>query len=107
MRCISIAAATVLALLVQPATAQQSGDAARGLELARQWCADCHVIRKGEGRSASDAAPTFPSIAAMRSTTRATLLVFLQTPHRQMPNLALSRTDMSDLAEHIIGLRGQ
>jgi len=107
MRCISIAAATVFALLVQPVAAQQSGDPSRGLTLARQWCADCHVIRRGEGRSASDAAPTFPSIAAMRSTTRATLLVFLQTPHQQMPNFALSRADMSDLAEFIIGLRGR
>ncbi|MGE0724668.1 MAG: cytochrome c [Alphaproteobacteria bacterium] len=103
----ALASAVVAIAAIQPSIADEAGDAARGHEVARRWCAECHAIRRGDGRSTTDAAPPFPAIAAMPSTTRASLLVFLQTPHRQMPNFALSRTDMSDLSAFILSLRGR
>jgi mono/diheme cytochrome c family protein len=92
------------------ARAQQAGDAARGGRLAATWCANCHVVSRGQAAAppaAGDAAPTFPAVAAMPSTTAMSLRAFLQTPHRRMPDLMLSREDTDDLVAYILGLRAR
>lgn len=95
----------VLALaLAAPVAAQTSGNAIAGHTLARAWCASCHLIAPGEGR-ASDAAPAFEAVARRASTTETSLRVFLQTPHRQMPNYTLTRQETDDVVAYILGLR--
>jgi mono/diheme cytochrome c family protein len=87
-----------------PAAAQSTGNALAGHALARQWCAACHLIGPGEGRT-SDAAPAFEAVARRPSTTETSLRVFLQTPHRRMPNYTLTRQETDDVVAYILGLR--
>jgi mono/diheme cytochrome c family protein len=101
----AIALVMILTAGAAPASAQSTGDVARGAALARQWCASCHIVAQGEGRSASDAVPTFMAIAAMPSTTATSLRVFLQTPHLRMPNFALSVGETDDAIAYILSLR--
>ena len=100
---IVVVAAVALAAL--PATAQESGNPLAGHELATRWCSSCHVVDPGQQRQGSDAVPTFAAIAAMKSTTAASLKVFLATPHGQMPDYALSRDDIADVSAYILSLR--
>jgi mono/diheme cytochrome c family protein len=95
------------ALPMAHAAAQAVGDQVAGAALARSWCANCHVVGRDAGPSpaSGDAAPTFASIAAMPSTTALSLRVFLQTPHRRMPDFSLSRTETDDVIAYILSLR--
>lgn len=86
-----------------PVSAQQAPDAARGLALARQWCAACHVVEPG-GHGA-DNATAFPTVAAAPATTRENIVTFLGAPHGGMPDPGLTRRDAADIAEHILSLR--
>ena len=100
-----VTGAAIATLAALPASAQSAGDAVRGGVLARQWCASCHIVAQGEGRSATDAVPTFMSVAAMPSTTALSLRVFLQTPHLRMPNFALTVEQTDDAIAYILSLR--
>jgi len=100
-----IVAAVALALVALPAVAQESGDRFAGHDLATRWCSNCHVVDPGHQRQGSDAVPTFAAIAAMKSTTSASLKVFLATPHARMPDYTLSRDDIADVSAYILSLR--
>lgn len=100
-----IIAAVALALVALPAGAQESGDRLAGHELAVRWCSSCHVVDPGQQRQGSDEVPTFAAIAAMKSTTAASLTVFLATPHGQMPDYTLSREDIANVSAYILSLR--
>lgn len=93
-----------LALVAGTASAQQQPMAGEGLRVARQWCATCHVVSRDMSPPAADAAPSFPSVAARASTTESSLRVFLQTPHANMPNWQLSRTDLDAVVAYILSL---
>ncbi len=97
--------AGLTALAASAVGAQTIGDVARGRELARQWCSSCHVVANGEGRSATDAVPTFMSVAARPSTTALSLRVFLQTPHLRMPDFVLTAEQTDDAIAYILSLR--
>jgi len=100
-----IVAATALALVALPAAAQESGSRFVGHDLAVRWCSSCHVVEPRQQHQASDAAPSFVAIAAMKSTTAASLKVFLATPHGQMPDYALTRDDIANVSAYILSLR--
>ncbi len=89
--------ALLLLALVPAALGQQLGDRAAGERLAAASCAKCH--------GAHGSAPGFTTIAAMPSTTRTSLGVFLQTSHASMPNLILSGADRNNLIAYILSLR--
>ena len=86
-----------------PAAAQQVPDAGRGLDLARRWCAACHVVERGG--AGADGTVGFPAVADDRSTTRERITTFLAAPHGGMADPGLSRRDAADIAEHILRLR--
>ncbi len=100
-----VIATAALALVALPAGAQESGDPFAGHELAVRWCSSCHVVDPGQQRQGSDAVPTFAAIAALKSTTAASLKVFLATPHGQMPDYTLSRDDIANVSAYILSLR--
>lgn len=102
-------AAAAMAAMTAPGAAQQVGDPVAGAALSRQWCANCHVVAPGQAATpgTGDAAPTFPAIAAMTSTTALSLRAFLQQPHRRMPDWNLTRTQTDDVIAYILSLRGQ
>jgi mono/diheme cytochrome c family protein len=100
-----IVVAAALALVALPAAAQESGDGVAGHDLAVRWCSSCHVVDPGQQHQGNDAVPTFAAIAAMKSTTAASLTVFLATPHARMPDYALSRNDIANVSAYILSLR--
>lgn len=87
------------------AAAQAQPMGGEGLRVARQWCANCHMVSRDMPPPASDAAPSFPALAAMSTTTETGLRVFLQTPHANMPNYQLSRGELEAVVAFILSLR--
>lgn len=79
-------------------------DIASGKHIAQVWCSSCHLVGSENPKVVSDAVPTFFSIAQMSSTTRASLAVFLSTPHGRMPDFVLSRKNIRDVSAYILSL---
>jgi cytochrome c len=79
-------------------------DAARGMALAGQWCAQCHGVRPDQASSVQ-AATSFSEIAAKAATTEMSLRVFLRTSHPTMPNFILEPDDLDDLVGYILSLK--
>jgi mono/diheme cytochrome c family protein len=84
---------------------QASGaDANHGAELAKRWCAACHLVASDQ-QQANVEAPTFATIAAKSDFTAEKVAFFLLDPHPKMPNFPLSRVEAADLAAYIGSLR--
>jgi mono/diheme cytochrome c family protein len=95
------------ALVPGAASAEGSNnlDAKAGKTLARQWCAECHVVEAGQGDTLSTAAPTFFDVAANAATTEMSLRAFFVTPHDQMPDIQLTNEQTDDIIAYILSLR--
>jgi len=89
----------------QQALAQQVGDVVAGRKLAGEWCSACHLVEPGATRGGTDSAPPFATLAADPRTTEFRLRAFLMTPHRNMPDFRLSRSETNDLVGYILSLR--
>ena len=97
----SLLALTVLACLtIRPAHA----DATRGEQIARQWCANCHVIGGNPAGPVPQGPPSFQMVAHSGMSADQ-LRAFLSHPHGAMPNLALTRTEIDDLISYLETLR--
>ena len=88
------------------AVAQQVGDSMQGESIARNVCAACHAVEKGETRSPNTRAPTFQNVAATPGMTAMALRVWLQSPHPTMPNLMLTDEEKDDVIAYILSLKG-
>ena len=95
-------AASQLAPLGAPASAQTLV-LPDGAALARELCADCHPAASGSKGKATG--PSFEDIARMPSMTELAVKVFLQSSHRNMPNLKLTADEIDALAAYIVRLR--
>jgi len=87
------------------AHAQDIGSAQQGLRLARDTCAQCHLVDKVAGRSTDVNAPTFEAIANTPGLTSAALAAALQTSHRTMPNVVIKGADINDIVAYILSLK--
>ena len=87
------------------ARAQEVGDAERGHAFAGQICAVCHAVDADQTLSPHPNAPTFKRIAAEPGMTATALFVFLQNPHREMPDLILTREDLRNVVAYILTLK--
>ncbi|MGZ9087882.1 MAG: c-type cytochrome [Rhodoplanes sp.] len=87
------------------AQAQQVGSAEQGLQLAREACAECHLVEKTAGYSTNADAPTFEAIAKTPGMTSTALTVALQTSHRTMPNLVIKGDDAMNIIAYILSLK--
>ena len=95
---------TILALVSHVLLAPHArADAKQGAQLARQWCATCHVITGNQAATVPQGPPTFPIVA--QTMTADQLRAFLSHPHGAMPDLALSRAEINDLIGYIESLR--
>jgi mono/diheme cytochrome c family protein len=95
------ALALLLAWLV-PVAAQ--GEAAEGARLARQWCANCHVIDdSGPATTIPQGPPSFRIIAGHLNPEQ--MRSFLTHPHGAMPDLGLTRAEIDNLIAYIESLR--
>jgi mono/diheme cytochrome c family protein len=80
-----------------------AADPAHGEELARRWCAGCHVVASDQRQASSDA-PPFSAIARNPNFNVDRLAFFLLDPHPKMPNMSLTRIEATDLAAYIASL---
>jgi cytochrome c len=104
-RTVLLAAAIASAVPMAQSMAQDIGQPGRGLELARQLCAQCHAVETRQARSPNDNAPRFEAVAAIPGMTAMALSVALNTSHRSMPNIVLAGDDRSDIIAYILSLK--
>lgn len=101
----AVAAMPALALLLaalMPLAAH--ADAAKGEQLAHQWCANCHVVDNGAtSATVPQGPPSFHTIAERLDPDA--LRAFLSHPHKPMPDLALTRAEIEDLIAYIETLK--
>ena len=96
-----VAALALLLAGLMPLAAR--ADAA-GERVARQWCANCHVIDgSGPATTIPQGPPSFRAIAGHIDPGQ--MRAFLTHPHGAMPDLALSRAEIDDLIAYIESLR--
>jgi mono/diheme cytochrome c family protein len=81
------------------------GDIAEGHRIAREVCAECHRVERGEIDSRPSSPASFKTVADKPSTTAVSLRVFLRTPHANMPNLRLSPSETEDIIGYILSLK--
>ena len=83
-----------------------AADAYQGKDIAERWCAGCHVVEHEQKGAPTDQAPPFASIATRDDFGANKLALLLFKPHPNMPKLELSRSEIADLAEYILTLKG-
>ena len=87
---------TLSAALPSPTAA--AADAAHGEQLAKRWCASCHVVASGQTHGA-DNAPAFATKTSGFSEDK--IMRFLMAPHPKMPDMQIGRGEAKDLGAFI------
>jgi mono/diheme cytochrome c family protein len=108
MRSLPISA--ILAFVALPAAAWAQDDVAAisaGRALGLKWCSECHLVEKGQPTPPSDAVPSWYAVAKDPATTEAGLHAFFATPHKQMPNIMLTRQETDEIIAYILSLKSQ
>ena len=82
-----------------------AADTNHGKAIAQRWCVSCHIVERGQKSPTTDQAPPFASLAQRPDFTADRLAFLLLKPHPNMPQLALSRTEVADLADYILTLK--
>ena len=98
---ISVSLAAAACLL---ASAALAADADHGADLAKRWCASCHLVTSDQKQASADV-PAFAAIAHKPDFSPEKLAFFLLDPHPKMPSFPLSRNEAADLAAYIGSLR--
>jgi mono/diheme cytochrome c family protein len=94
----------LLATLVVGLAPASAADAAKGGELARRWCAICHLVAADQER-VPVVAPPFATIGKRPGFDAKALAQSMLAPHPQMPDRGLSREQAEDIAAYIATLR--
>ena len=92
-----------LLLMHGAAVGQQRGDPQAGAVFARKSCSECHVVANDLGPDRR--AASFVTIANAPGMTETALDAFLQTSHRNMPNIRLEREEMRNVVSYILSLK--
>ena len=74
--------AVIIGLTLSPA---MGADADHGAELAKRWCASCHVVNSDQKQASADV-PPFAALAQRSDFGAEKLAFFLLEPHPKMPN---------------------
>jgi len=95
------------AALASSAFAQdiRHGSPERGQAIAEIWCSSCHLVTDSEQGTVLVDVPTFKNIARRLPNDTNFLIAFLANPHPPMPDLNLSRQDISDLLAYVATLK--
>ena len=96
---------TVVASCVLGQGSAFAADATQGKAIAERWCTGCHLVGSQQKSAVTDQAPSFASIAARPDFSDSRLASLLLSPHPNMPKLALSRSEIADLADYIRTLK--
>ena len=94
----------VLATLGLSGSPAVAADVAHGGDLAKRWCASCHLV-EGQQKQANADLPSFAMIAASPDFSPEKVAYFLLDPHPKMPSFSLTRSEASDIAAYINSLR--
>jgi mono/diheme cytochrome c family protein len=94
--------ALVFAVSVSTAFAQSPE---RGAELAKRWCANCHVVESSPAAASADGLPTFRALANVSGQSADHLRAAMNPQHSRMPDFALGKQQQDDLAAYILSLR--
>ncbi len=78
-------------------------DADHGGQLAKRWCAACHIVSPDQTHGA-DNVPAFATIAKIPGFDADKIAKFLMDPHPKMPDMQLGRDEAKDLAAYIVSL---
>ena len=81
-----------------------AADANNGAQIAKRWCATCHLVDSDQKQASADV-PPFAAIARKPDFTPEKVAFFLLDPHPKMPNFPLSRSEAADIAAYIGSLR--
>ncbi|WP_296526407.1 cytochrome c [Rhodoplanes sp.] len=100
---VGLAASAALAQIEPRPGLTPAPDPARGAEIARRWCATCHVTAADQTQATGEATP-FMAIARRNSFDAGLLALFLLDPHPRMPDMSLTRAEAADLAAYIKSL---
>jgi mono/diheme cytochrome c family protein len=104
-RIVALAAFFALFAAAERVWAQDDGALLKGATIARQICAECHAVQKGQFQSPNGQAPTFEAVATTPGMTSIALAAALRTSHRTMPNIILADDDLRNVSAYIISLR--
>ena len=85
--------------------AQEAGDSEKGAAYAKQVCAQCHAVRKGDNVSPNPKAPPFEDIANTSGVTGISLAASLHSIHENMPAFVLSPDERDSLIACILSLK--
>jgi mono/diheme cytochrome c family protein len=85
--------------------AQDTGNPLKGETFARQVCAECHAVQRGQRRSPNVQAPAFEEIATTPGMTSIALTAVLRTSHRVMPNIVLSDDELRNVVAYLLSMR--
>ena len=107
MLAIKLFAASLVSILSTPAWAQVAGDPARGSAVAQKTCASCHGVMSTDLSSPKPKPITFKEVADTPGMTGIAINVWLQTPHRSMPDFIIAPQDRADVIAYIVSLRDQ
>ncbi len=90
-----------------PAGADETlpGNAVQGAQLARELCALCHYVEKGDRGVSSAGVPSFQNVADDPAVTTIGLGVLFRSPHETMPDLILSRAETDNAIAYILSLK--
>ena len=94
----------ITAAMTLSASQALAADADHGADIARRWCAACHLV-EGTQKQATADVPSFAMIAQKPDFTQEKVAFFLLDPHPKMPNFPLSRSEAADIAAYIGSLR--
>jgi mono/diheme cytochrome c family protein len=87
------------------ARAQDAGDAKRGLAYASKNCTECHTIERDGWTSPNPEAPPFQQLANTQGVSWIALTAWLQSSHKNMPNLLIQPKDREDVIAYILSLK--
>jgi mono/diheme cytochrome c family protein len=94
-----------LATAIADGSAQEIGQAGRGLALAQRLCAQCHAVQKDTAASPNPDAPSFLIISSVPGMTSIALTAALNTSHRSMPNILLEPGEQADIIAYILSIK--
>jgi mono/diheme cytochrome c family protein len=105
-RCSVFGLAGVLLLASGLASAGPVGryDPFKGKELAKQLCANCHLVDSQQQEANVDV-PSFNEIANKEGQTAGAIMAHIMLPKHPMPTIPLTQDELSDLAAYILSMR--
>jgi mono/diheme cytochrome c family protein len=96
--------AAVVSLYLGADRVAKATDVRHGADLAKRWCAGCHLVEPGQTGPTTEASP-FRAVAKRSGFNAGKLAFFLLDPHPKMPNMQLTRNEAADIAAYIATLK--